>query len=108
MCPCDELASVAGFGVRGPLGPRDGISSGMRPGNSSGRGDSPGSCTGGVISGCGLPGGIPGGGSVGVPGVDGGISGGSIGIGITKISGRKNNNDDAVPMFPAAPRYSGA
>jgi hypothetical protein len=27
-----------------------------------------------------LPGGIPGGGSVGVPGVGGGISGGSIGI----------------------------
>jgi hypothetical protein len=38
-----------------------------------------------VISGCGLPGGIPGGGSTGVPGVDGGISGGSIGIGIIEI-----------------------
>jgi hypothetical protein len=106
--PCDELASVAGLGVIGPFGPRDGISSGMRPGKSSGRGDSPGSRTGGVISGCGLPGGIPGGGSVGVPGVDGGISGGSIGIGITKISCQENDNDDAAPMFPVAPRYSGA
>lgn len=80
----------------------------MRPGNSSGCGDSPGSRTGGVISGCGLPGGIPGGGSVGVPGVDGGISGGSIGIGIIEISCRENDNDNAVPMFPVAPRYSGA
>jgi hypothetical protein len=105
MWSCDELASVAGFGVSGPLGPRDGISSGVWPGNSSGRGDSPGSRIGGVISGCGLPGGIPGGGSVGVPGVDGGISGGSIGI--TKISCRENDNDDAAPMFPVAPRYSG-
>jgi len=74
----------------------------MRPGNSSGRGDSPGSRTGGAISGCGLPGGIPGGGSVGVPGVDGGISGGSIGIGIV-------DNDDAAPMFRlASSSYSGA
>lgn len=80
----------------------------MRPGNSSGRGDSPGSCTGGVISGCGLPGGIPGGGSVGVPGVDGGISGGSIGIGIIEISCQEDDNDDAAPMFPVPPRYSGA
>ena len=60
MWPSDELASVAGLGVVGPPGPRDGISSGTWPGNSSGRGDSPGSCT-GVISGCGLPGGMPGG-----------------------------------------------
>jgi hypothetical protein len=102
------LASVAGFGASGPFGPRDGISSGTRPGNSSGRGDSPGSRTGGVISGCGLPGGIPGGGSVGVPGVDGGISGGSIGIGITRISCQEDDNDDAEPMFPVAPCYSGA
>jgi hypothetical protein len=64
----------------GPVGPRTGTSSGILPGNSSGRGDSPGSCTGGGISGRGLPGGIPGGGSVGVPGVAGGISGGSIGV----------------------------
>jgi hypothetical protein len=80
---CDgatKFASVAGFGVRGPFGPRGGISSGPLPGSSSGRGDSPGSRIGGVISGCGLPGGISGGGSLGVPGVAGGISGGSIGI----------------------------
>lgn len=83
---CGELASVAGLGVSGPFGPRGGISSGMRPGNSSGRGGEPGSRTGGVISGCGLPGGIPGGGSAGVPGVDGGISGGSIGIGASSRS----------------------
>jgi hypothetical protein len=80
----------------------------MRPGNSSGRGDSPGSRTGGVISGCGLPGGMPGGGSVGVPGVAGGISGGSIGIGIIEISCQENDNQDAAPMFPVFARYSGA
>lgn len=80
----------------------------MRPGSSSGRGDSPGSRTGGVISGCGLPGGIPGGGSVGVPGVEGGISGCSIGIGIIKTSCRENDNDDAAAMFRVTPRYSGA
>ena len=108
MWSVDELASVAGLGVSGPFGPRDGISSGMRPGNSSGRGDSPGSRTGGVISGCGLPGGIPGGGSVGVPGVAGGISGGSIGIGIIETDCQENDNDDAAPMFPVAPSYSGA
>ncbi|QQN64529.1 hypothetical protein JIR23_01490 [Bradyrhizobium diazoefficiens] len=51
---------------------------------------------------------IPGGGSVGVPGVDGGISGGSIGIGTTNVSCRKDDNDDAAPMFPAVPSYSGA
>ena len=108
MWPSDELASVAGLGVVGPPGPRDGISSGTWPGNSSGRGDSPGSCTGGVISGCGLPGGMPGGGSVGVPGVDGGISGGSIGIGITEIVCQEIDNDDAERMFLAAASYSGA
>ena len=84
----------------------------MRPGSSSGRGDSPGSRTGGVISGCGLPGGIPGGGSLGVPGVDGGISGGSIGISIIDISCPENDNDDGAPMFLVAasrnPPYSGA
>lgn len=105
----DEFASVAGLGVSGPFGPRGGISSGTRPGNSSGRGGEPGSRTGGVISGCGLPGGIPGGGSVGVPGVDGGISGGSIGIGIIEISCPEDDNDGAAPMFPVAPPfYSGA
>ena len=61
-----------------------------------------------MISGCGLPGGIPGGGSVGVPGVDGGISGGSIGIGITEISCLENDNDDAASMFRFASLYSGA
>src|SRR6478735_2202925 len=74
------VTAVAGGGAVGPVGPRTGTSSGILPGNSSGRGDSPGSCTGGGISGRGLPGGIPGGGSVGVPGVAGGISGGSIGV----------------------------
>ncbi|MCS3891408.1 hypothetical protein JEY40_00555 [Bradyrhizobium japonicum] len=92
--------------MSGPFGPRDGISSGTWPGNSSGRGDSPGSRTGGVISGCGLPGGIPGGGSVGVPGVAGGISGGSIGIGIIEISCPENDNDDAAPMFLVASSWS--
>ena len=72
--------SVAGLGVRGPFGPRTGISSGILPGKFFGPGGAPGSRTGGGISGFGLPGGIPGGGSVGVPGVAGGISGGSIGI----------------------------
>lgn len=72
----------------------------MRPGNSSGRDGEPGSRTGGVISGCGLPGGIPGGGSTGVPGVDGGISGGSIGISIIEFSYPKDDNDDTAPMFP--------
>lgn len=72
----------------------------MRPGNSSGRGGEPGSRTGGVISGCGLPGGIPGGGSAGVPGVDGGISGGSIGIGIF-VQLSEYDNDDLAPMFRA-------
>ena len=51
---------------------------------------------------------MPGGGSVGVPGVDGGISGGSIGIGITEIGCRKNDNDDAAPMFRLELYYSGA
>jgi hypothetical protein len=73
-------ASVAGYGVRGPCGPRTGNSSGVRPGNSCGCGGAPGSCTGGGISGRGFPGGSSCGGSVGVPGVAGGISGGSIGI----------------------------
>ena len=71
--------------MSGPLGPRSGISSGILPGSSSGRGGSPGSRIGGGASGFGLPGGIPGGGSVGVPGVAGGISGGSIGIYIVTL-----------------------
>jgi hypothetical protein len=72
--------SIAGSGVVGPCGPRTGNSSGILPGSSSGRAGSPGSRTGGGISGRGLPGGASGGGSVGLPGVAGGISGGSIGI----------------------------
>ena len=43
--------SVAGDGVRGPVGPRTGSSSGVRPGNCCGSFGSPGSCTGGGISG---------------------------------------------------------
>ena len=96
---CDNSSSVAGFGVCGPSGPRGGISSGIWPGNSSGRGDSPGSRTGGEISGCGLPGGISGGGVVGFPGVAGGISGGSIGIGIIDIGCWENDNNHTAPMF---------
>jgi hypothetical protein len=42
---------VAGCGVVGPCGPRAGNSSGVCPGNSSGPSGSPGSCTGGRISG---------------------------------------------------------
>ena len=60
------------------------------------------------MSGCGLPGGIPGGGSLGVPGVDGGISGGSIGMGIIKIDCPEEDNDGAASMFLVASPYSGA
>jgi hypothetical protein len=52
----------------------------MRPGNSSGVGDSPGSRIGGGTSGRGLPGGLSCGGSDGCPGLIGGSSCGSIGI----------------------------
>jgi hypothetical protein len=72
--------SVAGEGVLGPCGPRTGNSSGVRPGNSSGRGASPGSCIGGGTSGRGLPGGLSCGGSDGCPGLIGGSSRGSIGM----------------------------
>ena len=72
--------SDAGEGVLGPCGPRTGNSSGVRAGNSSGRGGSPGSCIGGGTSGRGLPGGLSCGGSDGCPGLTGGSSGGSIGI----------------------------
>ena len=71
---------VAGEGVLGPCGPRTGNSSGLRPGNSSGHGGSPGSRMGGGTSGRGLPGGLSCGGSDGRPGLIGGFSGGSIGI----------------------------
>lgn len=47
------------------------------------------------MSGCGVPGGILGGGSEGVPGVAGGISGGSIGIS-TFTFGCPEDNDDAA------------
>jgi hypothetical protein len=49
---------------------------------------------GGGTSGLGLPGGYSRGGSVGVPGVEGGISGGSIGI---------NDNGRDAAMFPKEP-----
>ena len=87
-----QAVSVAGLGVVGPSGPRLGISSGIFPGNSSGRGGAPGSRTGGGTSGFGLPGGTPGGGSLGVPGVAGGISGGSIGM---KVPDAKSGNNYA-------------
>jgi hypothetical protein len=51
---------------------------------------------------------MPGGGSVGVPGVAGGISGGSIGIGLIEIDCQENDNDDAASMFRGGARYSGA
>ena len=88
--------SVAGEGVLGPCGPRTGNSSGARPGNSSGGGDSPGSRMGGGTSGRGLPGGLSCGGSDGCRGLIGGSSRGSIGICIyiatlrlSPISGRE-------------------
>ena len=99
--PSTDHASVAGLGACGPFGPRGGISSGMRPGNSSGRAGSPGSRIGGVISGLGLPGGMPGGGSVGVPGVAGGISGGSIGVTSTPCGSRRCRG--AIPSPPRSP-----
>lgn len=98
--PPARTQSVAGFGVRGPAGPRVGRSSGTLPGNSSGRGGAPGSRIGGAISGFGLPGGIPGGGSVGVPGVAGGISCGSIAIYIATL--RLSPMSGRVPVTAAA------
>ena len=92
--------SVAVFGVAGPFGPRTGISSGIFPGNSSGRGGTPGSWIGGGMSGRGFPGGSSRGGSVGVPGVGGGIPGGSIGVGIASPIG-ECDNDVGAAMFPA-------
>jgi len=91
--------SVAGPGVTGPFGPRRGNSSGVLPGNSSGRGGVPGSWIGGGMSGCGFPGGSSHGGSVGVPGVGDGISGGSIGVGIASPMGECDNEVGAA-MFP--------
>ena len=85
--------------MSGPLGPRPGISSGILPGSSSGRGGSPGSRIGGGASGFGLPGGIPGGGSVGVPGVAGGISGGSIGIYIVTLRFSPRSGSSALSYY---------
>lgn len=72
--------SVGAGGGGGLEGPGSGNSSGICPGNSSGLDGSPGSRTGGGISGCGFPGGLSRGGSVGCPGVIGGSSVGSMGI----------------------------
>ena len=93
-------SAVAGLGVVGPAGPRTGNSSGVCPGNSSGRGGPPGSRIGGGTSGRGFPGGLSCGGSVGCPGLIGGSSSGSIAIYIatflfSPISGR-------VPVTAAA------
>ena len=82
-----------GEGVRGPCGPRTGNSSGLLPGNSSGRGGSPGSRMGGGTSGRGLPGGLSCGGSDGCPGLIGGSSCGSIGVSLIR------NNGAATAMF---------
>ena len=92
--------SVAGEGVDGPCGPRTGSSSGIWPGNSSGRGGSPGSCIGGGTSGRGLPGGLSGGGSEGCPGLIGGSSCGSIGIYIATL--RLSPRSGRVPVIAAA------
>jgi hypothetical protein len=69
----------------------------VRPGNSSGRGDSPGSCIGGGTSGRGFPGGLSCGGSDGCPGLIGGSSNGSIGI--SRFPGCWFNNGMAGAMF---------
>lgn len=60
--------SPTGCGTGGIAGPRTGISSGVRPGNSLGCSGSAGSFIGGGTSGCGLPGGLSSGGSAGRPG----------------------------------------
>ena len=90
---------VAGFGVVGLFGPRVGNSSGVLPGNSCGCDGSPGSRTGGGISGLGLPGGLSSGGSVGCPGVAGGISGGSIGISSPNGLNFSGDNDEVTAKF---------
>jgi hypothetical protein len=87
-----------GEGVRGPCGPRTGNSSGLLPGNSSGRGGSPGSRRGGGTSGRGLPGGLSCGGSDGCPGLIGGSSCGSIGVSLMP------NNGSATGMFLSSRR----
>ena len=79
-------SAVAGLGEVGPGGPRTGNSSGVCPGNSSGRAGAPGSRIGGGTSGCGFPGGLSCGGSVGCPGLIGGSSSGSIPIYIATLA----------------------
>jgi hypothetical protein len=96
--------SVAGLGVVGLFGPRVGDSSGVFPGNSCGCDGSPGSRTGGGISGLGLPGGLSSGGSVGCPGVAGGISGGSIGITSPKGLNFSGDNGEVATKFPQGAR----
>ena len=88
--------SVAGDGVVGPCGPRTGNSSGVRPGNSAGLGDSPGSCIGGGTSGRGFPGGLSCGGSTGRPGLIGGSCCGSIGI--SRFRSFEDVPDPTAPM----------
>ena len=83
----------------GLFGPRVGNSSGVLPGNSCGCDGSPGSRTGGGISGLGLPGGLSSGGSVGCPGVAGGISGGSIGISSPNGLNFSGDNDEVTAKF---------
>src|SRR3954447_9425068 len=56
---------------------------------------------GGGTSGLGLPGGLSSGGSVGCPGVAGGISGGSIGITSPNVLAARGDNDEAGAKFPA-------
>ena len=107
IVPCrisDVPTSVAGEGAFGPPGPRTGNSSGICPGNSSGRGGSPGSRIGGGTSGRGSPGGSSCGGSVGWPGVGGGISGGSIPIYIVTL--RLSPRSGRVPVTAAAPIFT--
>src|SRR5579871_1888807 len=90
--------SVGGGGAVGLGGPRTGNSSGKFPGNSSGLCGSPGSRTGGGISGRGFPGGLSSGGGVGCPGGIGGSSRGSIGI--ARLLGRTSKlNEPGATMF---------
>lgn len=83
-------SSVAGDGVCGPVGPRTGNSSGVRPGNSCGGDGWPGSCIGGGTSGRGFPGGSSCGGSDGRPGFTGGTSVGSIAIYVATYGWRRD------------------
>jgi hypothetical protein len=84
-----------GAGGGGGCGPRTGNSSGLLPGNSSGRGGPPGSRIGGGTSGRGLPGGLSCGGSDGCPGLIGGSSWGSIGVSLIR---KQRRGDADVPL----------